>query len=82
MNQTGHEPGSSGPSSFILHPSSLDLRGFEWYYYQHLLERSAMVFSGHGESLVDAAFTTEWLAGDAGSEWPGAALGPGFAARR
>ena len=26
-----------------------DLRGFEWYYYQHLLERSAAVFSGHGE---------------------------------
>ena len=38
MNKTGQESGSSGPSSFILHPSSFDLRGFEWYYYQHLLE--------------------------------------------
>ena len=66
------------PSSFILHPSKSDLRGFEWYYYQHLLERSAAVFSGHGESVVDAAFTTEWPAGDAGSERPVEALGPGF----
>ena len=47
------------PSSFILHPSESDLRGFEWYYYQHLLESSAAVFSGHGDSVVDAAFTTD-----------------------
>ncbi|MGO9465529.1 MAG: hypothetical protein ACLQVF_15405 [Isosphaeraceae bacterium] len=62
MTKTGHEPGSSGPSSLIPHPSSFespDLRGFEWYYYQHLLENSAAVFSGHAESVVDAAFTTE-----------------------
>ena len=61
MNQTRHEPGSSAPSSFILHPSSLDLRGFEWHYYQHLLEKSAAVFSGHGESVVDGAFTANGL---------------------
>jgi WD40 repeat protein/tetratricopeptide (TPR) repeat protein len=46
-------------SSFMLHPSSLDLRGFEWNYYQHLLQSSATVFSGHAEPVVDAAFTTE-----------------------
>ena len=58
MNKTGQESGSSGPSSFILHPSSFDLRGFEWYYYQHLLEHSATVFSGHAVSVVDAALTS------------------------
>ena len=36
-----------------------DLRGFEWYYYQHLLEQSAAVFSGHGVSVVDGAFTSD-----------------------
>ena len=46
------------PSSFILHPAKPDLRGFEWYYYQHLLESSAAVFSGHGVSVVDGAFTS------------------------
>ena len=35
---------------------SPDLRGFEWYYYQHLLEQSAAVFSGHGVSVVGGAF--------------------------
>jgi len=45
-------------SSFILHPSSLDLRGFEWDYCQHLLERGAAVFSGHGVSVVDGVFTS------------------------
>src|SRR5262249_8963025 len=34
-----------------------DLRGFEWYYYQHLLESSAAVFSGHRVSVVGGAFT-------------------------
>ncbi len=59
MNQTGHEPGSSGPSSLILHPSSLDLRGFEWHYYQHLLDGSAAVFSGHEVSVIAGAFTSD-----------------------
>ena len=36
-----------------------DLRGFEWYYYQHLLEASAGVFTGHGFSVVDGAFTAD-----------------------
>jgi WD40 repeat protein len=35
-----------------------DLRGFEWHYYQHLVESSAAVFSGHGVSVTDAAFTS------------------------
>src|SRR5205823_5965525 len=35
-----------------------DLRGFEWRYYQHLLESNSAVFSGHGVSVVDGAFTS------------------------
>jgi len=35
-----------------------DLRGFEWHYYQHLLEQSATVFSGHGVSVTDGALTS------------------------
>jgi WD40 repeat protein/tetratricopeptide (TPR) repeat protein len=33
-----------------------DLRGFEWYYYEHLLESNATVFAGHEAAVVDAAF--------------------------
>ncbi len=36
-----------------------DLRGFEWYYYQHLLEQSAAVFSGHGVAVVGGALTSD-----------------------
>jgi WD40 repeat protein/tetratricopeptide (TPR) repeat protein len=55
----GEKTAAEGPdSSFILHPSSFDLRGFEWYYYQHVLEHSAVVFSGHGVSLAGGAFTS------------------------
>ena len=36
-----------------------DLRGFEWHYYQHLLENSAAVFSGHAVSVAGGAFTTD-----------------------
>ena len=35
-----------------------DLRGFEWYYHQHLLESSAAVFRGHTTSVIDGAFTS------------------------
>lgn len=35
-----------------------DLRGFEWNYYQHLLENSATIFTGHGASVRGAAFTS------------------------
>jgi WD40 repeat protein/serine/threonine protein kinase/tetratricopeptide (TPR) repeat protein len=35
-----------------------DLRGFEWHYYQHLLEQSATVFSGHSASVVDGAYAS------------------------
>src|SRR5262249_21997169 len=30
-----------------------------WYHYQHLLESSAAVFSGHGVSVVDGALTSD-----------------------
>jgi WD40 repeat protein/tetratricopeptide (TPR) repeat protein len=54
---------TGGPdSSFRLHPSSFqkpDLRGFEWYYYQHLLDHSAAVFSGHAGAVVGEAFTAD-----------------------
>jgi WD40 repeat protein len=36
-----------------------DLRGFEWHYYQHLLENSAAVFSGHETALAGGAFASE-----------------------
>ena len=35
-----------------------DLRGFEWYYFQQLLENSAAVFSGHGVALDGGALTS------------------------
>ncbi len=35
-----------------------DLRGFEWNYYQHLLEHNAAIFSGHGVSVAGAAFSS------------------------
>jgi WD40 repeat protein/tetratricopeptide (TPR) repeat protein len=35
-----------------------DLRGFEWHYYQHLLESSAAVFSGHAVSVVGGVFSS------------------------
>ncbi len=34
-----------------------DLRGFEWYYYQHLVEHSATVLSGHAAAVVGGALT-------------------------
>ena len=34
-----------------------DLRGFEWHYYQHLLESSAAVFSGHACRPSSAALS-------------------------
>ncbi len=39
-----------------------DLRGFEWYYYQNLLEHGSAVFSGHAASVVDRALppTVNW----------------------
>jgi WD40 repeat protein len=35
-----------------------DLRGFEWYYYQHMLENSATVLSGHGAPIADSVFSS------------------------
>jgi WD40 repeat protein/tetratricopeptide (TPR) repeat protein len=36
-----------------------DLRGFEWHFYQHLLEHSATVFSGHAAAVVGGAFVSD-----------------------
>jgi eukaryotic-like serine/threonine-protein kinase len=36
-----------------------DLRGFEWYYYQNLLEHSSAVLSGHAAPVVDGALTPD-----------------------
>src|SRR5205085_3924795 len=33
-----------------------DLRGFEWHYYQHLLESSAVVFAGHPATVTSGGF--------------------------
>jgi WD40 repeat protein/predicted Ser/Thr protein kinase len=35
-----------------------DLRGFEWWYYQHLLEHSAAVFSGHVVAVEGGVFAS------------------------
>ena len=58
MNETGQKAASSlifPPSSFESKP---DLRGFEWHYYQHLLEDSAAVLKGHATPVITAAFTS------------------------
>jgi WD40 repeat protein/tetratricopeptide (TPR) repeat protein len=36
-----------------------DLRGFEWHYYQHLLNSSAEVLSGHETSVAAGAFSSD-----------------------
>ena len=59
-----------------------DLRGFEWYYYQHLLETSAPVFSVPGATIARRCFYLGWSTVDAVFERPGTALGPGFPAGR
>src|SRR5579884_12549 len=46
----GHEEGK-------VADAKPDLRGFEWHYYQHLLQGSAAVFAGHGVSVTGGAFT-------------------------
>lgn len=39
-----------------------DLRGFEWHYYQHLLEDSAAVLSGHEGAVIGTAYASDgWL---------------------
>jgi WD40 repeat protein/tetratricopeptide (TPR) repeat protein len=58
INNTRPESGSSP----VPHSSSIrkpDLRGFEWYYYQHLLEHGSSVFLGHPVPVVDGAFATD-----------------------
>src|SRR5262249_15843391 len=61
MKDEGGRMNGSG-SSLIPHPSSLerpDLRGFEWHYYQHFLEDSGTVLSGHTASVVGGALTPD-----------------------
>jgi len=55
-----HIPDSkvTGNKSALPTEQKPDLRGFEWHYYQHLLESSAAVFSGHAASVVGGAFTS------------------------
>jgi eukaryotic-like serine/threonine-protein kinase len=58
--------GPARPESRLSHPTDQsqqphepeDLRGFEWYYYKHLLEDSARVFRGHAVPVVGGALTT------------------------
>lgn len=40
-------------------PPKSDLRGFEWRYFQHLLERSADVFSGHDQAVIAGTITAD-----------------------
>ena len=61
------------------HLMKSDLRGFEWYYYQHLLEEQRRGFLGARCLRRRRCFHREWSTGDARSERPGEALGPGFA---
>jgi WD40 repeat protein len=52
-----HIPAGQPAGTKEVLPPTADLRGFEWYYHQHLLEDSARVFAGHGVSIIDGAFT-------------------------
>ena len=52
-----------------------DLRGFEWYYYQHLLEQQRRGFLGARCLRRRQRFHLGWSTGDAGSERPGAGVG-------
>src|SRR5204863_5866617 len=51
-----HVPDSkaAGNKDVLAAVARLDLRGFEWHYYQHLLEKSATVFSAHDVCFADA----------------------------
>ena len=46
------------PEQNLRLPGKNDLRGFEWRYYQHLLDNSAAVFTGHAVAVADDAFTS------------------------
>ena len=51
---------SASSSLLVASPSvKSDLRGFEWRYYQHLMEHSATVFAGHPVPVIGAAFSAE-----------------------
>lgn len=56
-----HNPDSQAPGNKIAVPDdeNPDLRGFEWRYFQHLLDSSSTVFSGHGSSVIDSGITAD-----------------------
>jgi WD40 repeat protein/tetratricopeptide (TPR) repeat protein len=56
-----HIPDSKTAGNKDGHAAALkpDLRGFEWHYYQHLLEQSAPAFSGHTASVSGGAITSD-----------------------
>ncbi|MBI3860811.1 MAG: PD40 domain-containing protein [Planctomycetia bacterium] len=52
---TAHVPGQRDGQS----DAADDLRGYEWHYYQHLLEHGAAVISGLEQPVVDIALTAD-----------------------
>ena len=69
---------------FILHPSSFEapICAASSGTTTSTCWKTAPRFSRGTRTPSSTRFHLEWPTGDAGSERPGAALGPGFAARR
>ena len=74
-------PGPAGDKVVQAAAGAPDLRGFEWHYYQHLLEGSATVFSGHSAALVGCSFTPDGQLVTLDQKGQ-LKLGPGFRGRR
>ncbi len=53
-----HRGRGKGEGNVLAADAKPDLRGFEWHYFQHLLQRSALVFAGHDVSVTGGAFTS------------------------
>lgn len=51
-----HDPVNANDSTST---EKQDLRGFEWYYYRHLIEDAAGVFQGGNVAVVDCAVTSD-----------------------
>lgn len=56
-SQGGKAGASPSQSTTVAASAKADLRGFEWHYYQHLLNNSGQLFAGHDVGVVDVAFT-------------------------
>jgi WD40 repeat protein len=55
-----HIPGGNvAATTQAISAAKPDLRGFEWHYYQHLLNAGSAIFSGHGAAVVDGAFSVD-----------------------